>query len=81
MSCDQIEWAGVRSLPLYHHDARLVRCPGLWAFARREFSGERKLLYVDQSDNIAPTVIGHSLWGGALRLGFNELHINLKPVE
>jgi len=81
MRCGEFEWAGVRFLPLYHHDARFFRCPGLWAFVRREVSGDRTLLYVDHSDNIASAVIGHCLWGDALGLGLNELHINLKAVE
>jgi hypothetical protein len=69
MGIDEIEWAGVRFLPLYRHDARFFRCPGLWAFARREFSGERTLLYVDHAENIASawSVIGSwaqlSGWG------------------
>jgi hypothetical protein len=81
MGIDEIEWAGVRFLPLYRHDARFFRCPGLWAFARREFSGERTLLYVDHAENIASAVVGHRLLGAALGLGFNELHINFKVVE
>ncbi len=81
MDGDEIEWAGVRFLPLNHHDARFFRCPGLWAFVRREASGERTLLYVDQSDNVAGAVIGHRLWSEALGLGLNELNINLKAIE
>jgi hypothetical protein len=81
MGIDEVEWAGVRFVPLYRHDARFFRCPGIWAFARREWSGERTLLYVDHSDNIAGAVAGHRLCSDALRLGFNELNINFKAVE
>jgi hypothetical protein len=81
MGIEEMEWAGVRFLPLYRHDGRFFRAPGLWGFARREQSGERTLLYIDHADNIAGAVSGHRLLGDALRLGFNELHINLKAVE
>jgi hypothetical protein len=81
MGIDQIEWAGVRFLPLYHHDARFFRCPGLWAFVRREASGERTLLYVDHAEDIANAVVGHRHWGEALGLGLNELNVNLTAVE
>jgi hypothetical protein len=81
MNGNEIEWAGVLFLPLYRHDARFFRCPGLWAFARRQASGDRTLIYVDHSDHIAGAVAGHRLLGDAIRLGFNELHINLKAVE
>jgi hypothetical protein len=81
MGIEEMEWAGVRFLPLYRHDGRFFRTPGLWGFARREQSGERTLLYIDHADNIAGAVSGHRLLGDAVRLDFNELHINLKAVE
>jgi len=81
MDYGEIEWAGVRFLPLYHHDARFFRCPGVWAFVRREVSGDRTLLYVDHTDNIASAVAGHRLWSEALGLGLNELNISLKAVD
>jgi hypothetical protein len=81
MGVDEIEWAGVRFLPLYRHDARFFRCPGLWAFAHRQPSGERTLLYVDHAENIAGAVDGHRLVSDAITLGFNEIHINIKAFE
>jgi hypothetical protein len=81
MGGEAVEWAGVRFFPLHYHDARFFRRPGLWAFVRREVSGERTLLFVDHSDNIAGAVSGHRLWSDALGLGLNELNINLKAIE
>lgn len=39
------------------------------------------LLFVDHADDIASAVAGHRYWAEALRLGFNELDINVKAVE
>ena len=80
MQNHDVEWAGVRFLSVFHHDGRFFRCPGLFAFARRN-GEDRILLFVDQSDNIALATIGHPLWGDALRLGFNELHVNIRTTE
>lgn len=76
------EWAGVAFLCLYHHDARMVRAPGLFAFVHREPGGRRTLLYVDHADCIASTANpGHPAWADALRLGMNEVHVCLKAKQ
>ena len=74
----RVEWAGVPFLILGHHEGRIVRAPGLWAFVRREASGEHTMLWVDHADDIA-AVAGppHARWADALRLGLNELHVCL----
>jgi hypothetical protein len=80
MSSGTIDWAGVRFVPMFHHDGRFFRCPGLFAFVSRE-GDERTLLFVDQAENISAAVEGHRVWADALALGFNELNINLKVPE
>ena len=75
-----VEWAGVRFTPMFHHDGRFFRQPGLFALVHSQ--GERRtLLFVDHADNIAVATSGHRLFGEALRLGFNELNINLDAVD
>jgi hypothetical protein len=76
MSC---EWAGVPFLTIGHHDGRFIRTPGLWGFARREFSGEFTLLFLDHADAINEEAgPGHPRWSEAISLGMNEVHICLK---
>lgn len=76
----EIDWAGVRFLPLHHHDAAMMRGPGLYAFVRRQPWGERTLLYVDQAECIGQAAHpGHALWADAIQLGMNEININLRP--
>ena len=77
----ELEWAGVRFVALHHHDGQFFRGPGLFAFVRRHPCGERSLLFVEHADNIACAVTGHRLWADALRLGFNELNVNLQALE
>ena len=74
-----VTWAGVPFLPVFHHDGRFFRGPGLYAFVRR-CGEERLLLYVGQADNIASAMAGHRLWADALKLGFNELDVCTKAV-
>ena len=76
-----VDWAGVRFVPIYHHDGRFFRGPGLFAFVRRGEDEDRTLLFVGHSESIASAVSGHRLWAEALGLGFNELNINLKATE
>ena len=53
-----------------------------YGFARREWNGERTLLYVGQTDVIAVDAApGGQLWTQALGLGMNELHVCLCPGE
>jgi hypothetical protein len=74
MRGDQVDWAGVPFLALFHHDASFVRQPGIFAFVHRE--GEhRTLLFVGHGDNLASDVESHLLRGEALRLGWNELNV------
>ena len=80
MSNDQVVWAGVPFLPVFHHDGRFFRCPGLFAFVHSAAS-DRTLLFVGESDNIASEVESHPCWGEALKLGFNELDICTKAAE
>jgi hypothetical protein len=79
MRTETIAWAGVPFLPLFHRDGRFFRCPGLFAFVRRD-GEERTLLYVDQAESIAAATGVHKLWGELIQLGCNELHVNLKAV-
>src|SRR6185312_10214537 len=74
-----VEWAGVPFLPFDHHDGRMLRQPGLYGFVRRGPGDERVLLYIDHADCIASVAIpAHPLWGQALGLGMNELHVCVK---
>jgi hypothetical protein len=76
----EIDWAGVRFVPLHHHDARMMRAPGLYAFVRRQPWGERSLLYVGHADCVAEQAnSAHPHWADALQLGMNEVDVCLKP--
>ena len=76
----EIDWAGVRFTPLHHHDARMMRAPGLYAFVRRQPWGERSLLYVGHADCVAEQAhSAHEHWADALQLGMNEVDVCLKP--
>jgi hypothetical protein len=76
----EIDWAGVRFTAMHHHDARMMRAPGLFAFVRRQPWGERSLLYVGHADCIAELANPcHELWADALQLGMNEVDACLKP--
>jgi hypothetical protein len=78
----EIQWEGVPFLVLYHHDARTVRLPGLYAFVHRAANGERTLLYVDHADCIAQAAIpSHPLWSEARWHGMNEVHVCLTARE
>lgn len=68
-------------LSVFHHDGRVFRRPGLYAFARRSGPGGRLLLFVGHTDNIATAMTGHRLRGEALRLGFDELNVCTQAVE
>ena len=75
----RVEWAGVAFQVLGHRDGGFIRAPGLWAFARREASGGRLLLWVEHSACIAQSAgPSHPRWGDALALGMNELHVCLQ---
>ena len=80
MESDETEfrWEGVPFLVLYHHDARMVRSPGLYAFVHRRPSRERSLLFVDHADCIAQAAVpSHPLWSEARWHGMNEIHVCL----
>ena len=76
----EIEWAGVPFLPVFHHDGHFFRAPGIYAFVRN-LAGVRTILFVDHSNNIATATESHRLWCELIRLGCNELNVNLKAVE
>jgi hypothetical protein len=79
MDDGSFDWAGVRFLAIDHHDARMIRAPGLFAFVRRLENEERILLYVDHADCIGTSALfSHDRWTEALRLGMNELHVCLR---
>jgi hypothetical protein len=76
----EIDWAGVRFTAMHHHDAKMMRAPGLFAFVRRQAWGERSLLYVGHADCIAELANpAHALWADALQLGMNEVDVCLEP--
>jgi hypothetical protein len=75
---NEVCWEGVSFLALYHHDARMVRLPGLYAFVHRRPNGERSLLFVDHADCIAQAAVPtHPLWSEARWHGMNEIHVCL----
>ncbi len=77
----EIDWAGVRFVPMHHHDARMMRAPGMFAFVRRQPWGERSLLYVGHADCIGELAnSAHELWADAIQLGMNEVDVCLKPT-
>ena len=74
----EVRWEGVPFLALYHHDARMVRLPGLYAFVHRRADGERSPLFVDFADCIAQAAVpSHPLWSEARWHGMNEVHVCL----
>lgn len=76
----EIDWAGVRFVAMHHHDARMMRAPGLFAFVRRQPWGDRTLLYVGHADCVAEQANpAHEFWADALQLGMNEVDVCLKP--
>jgi hypothetical protein len=76
----EIDWAGVGFTAMHHHDAKMMRAQGLFAFVRRQPWGERSLLYVGHADCIADLAnSSHPLWADALQLGMNEVDVCLKP--
>lgn len=78
----EVQWAGVRFRVLFHHDARLVRLPGLFAFVHRGVGEDRALLFVDHADCIAQTAVpSHALWSEARWHGMNEVHVCLSARE
>ena len=78
----EIDWAGVAFIAVASHDAPMFKAAGLYGFARREWNGERTLLYVGQAEVIAVDAApGAQLWSQALGLGMNELHVCLCPGE
>ncbi len=82
MTEGRIEWAGVFFVAVGSHDAPLFKAPGLYGLARREWNGERTLLYIGQAEVIAVDAApGAQLWTQALGLGMNELHVSLCPGE
>jgi hypothetical protein len=75
---DEVRWEGVPFLALYHHDARMIRHPGLFAFVHRGPSGERAMLFIDHADDIAQAAVpSHALWSEARWHGMNEVHVCL----
>lgn len=82
MAEGRIDWAGVAFLAVGAHDASLFKAPGLYGFARREWNGERTLLYIGQAEVIAvDAAAGGLVWSQALGLGMNELHVCLCAGE
>jgi len=78
----RIDWAGLGFIAVGSHDAALFKAPGLYGFARREWNGERTLLYIGAADVIAVDAApGVQRWTHALGLGMNELHICLSLGE
>ena len=78
----EIQWAGVPFSALFHHDARLVRRPGLFAFVHRGVGEDRTLLFVDHADCIASLAIpSHAMWSEARWHGMNEVHVCLTARE
>lgn len=81
MDDGEIDWAGVRFTALHHHDAKMMRAPGLFAFVRRQAWGERCLLYVGHAECIGEAAApGHEFWADALQLGMNEVDVCLRPA-
>lgn len=77
-----VEWAGVGFTPMHHHDGRMFRVPGLFAFVRRSAGTDRVLLFAGHADNLAASAgPSHPMWVDALRLGMNELNLNIAAVE
>ena len=73
----EVDWAGVRFRPVWMHDGRFFREPGLFAFVRDDPREGRLMLLAGHADNLATAAISsHPLWAEALRLGVNELHLS-----
>lgn len=82
MAETKIDWAGLSFIAVGPHDAALFKAPGFYGFARREWNGERTLLYVDRAEVIAVDAApGAPRWTEALGLGMNELHVCLHPGD
>jgi hypothetical protein len=68
--------AGVPFMPLFHHDGRMMRAGGLFAFARRD--GRRRLiLHMEFAEAINRRAIcGHPRWEWVISQGLNELLVS-----
>ena len=78
---DSWKWAGVPFMPLYHHDIRMIRLPGLYAYVRRFSDNNRSILYVDHSDCIATDAYLSTQWNEAIGLRMNEVQVCLTAKE
>ena len=69
--------AGVPFLPLFHRDGSMLRCGGLFVFARRE-GPRRTILHMELAEEINRRAVpGHQRWEWAIAQGLNELLVSL----
>ena len=73
---------GVPFRPLFHHDGRFVRLPGLFAFARRRPDGRHQVLHLELTEAINRAAgPGHRRWSWAMAQGMNEILIHLAGAK
>lgn len=69
---------GTPFFPVYHHDGRMIRSAGLFAFARREPDGYHTVLHLELTDTINRRAEqSHPRWGWAISQGMNEVLVHL----
>ncbi|MGE5567244.1 MAG: hypothetical protein ACM3YN_13950 [Parcubacteria group bacterium] len=69
---------GTPFFAVYHHDGRMIRAAGLFAFARREPDGRHTVLHLELTDAISRRAEqSHPRWGWALSQGMNEVLVHL----
>lgn len=69
---------GTPFFSVYHHDGRMIRAGGLFAFARLGPDGRHTVLHLELADAINRRAEqGHPRWGWALSQGMNEVLVHL----
>lgn len=75
---DRVLIDGQAFISLHHRDGAFLRGGGQFAFSRRAPDGERTILHLETTSDIASAAgPGHPAWSRALSEGMNELLVRL----
>ncbi len=75
---DRVLIDGQAFISLHHRDGAFLRGGGQFAFSRRAPDGERTILHIETTRDIASTAgPGHPAWSHAIGAGMNELLVRL----
>ncbi|ATC24330.1 MULTISPECIES: hypothetical protein [Caulobacter] len=73
-----VEIDGVAFMSLWHHDGRMVRGAGLFAFGRRDPDGGHTILHFELAQEISrAATVSHPRWDYAISQGMNEILVHL----